>query len=151
MNFFKKIFKQSKLDSLEKKDIKELHNPNSAHHNEYFPNKMTRENYLSLMLLKRKSFEYENEIRFFLVKDTIKFDKDNLLKIPCDYKAQKLVSNVTLSPFPRMKMKDSKLFRAYRQIQRTESDQMKKYLNDKLGCRVQQSRLYEDCRRIESV
>lgn len=137
--------------SLEKKDIKELHNPDAANYNEYFPDKMTRENYLSLMLLKRKSFEYENEIRFFLVKDTIKFDKDNLLKIPCDYKAQKLVSNVTLSPFPRMKMKDSKLFRAYRQIQRTESDQMKKYLNDKLGCRVQQSRLYEDCRRIELV
>lgn len=149
-NGFKVFIGQANY-SLEKKDIKELHNPNSAHHNEYFPNKMTRENYLSLMLLKRKSFEYENEIRFFLVKDAIKFDKDNLLKIPCDYKALKLVSNVMLSPFPRIQEKDSKLIRVYRQIRRTESEQMRKYLNDKLGSRVQQSRLYENCKRIESV
>ena len=137
--------------SLEKKDIKELNNPHSTYYNEYFPDMMDRENYLSLMLLKRKSFEYENEIRFFLVREKIEFDKDNLLKIPCDYKAQKLISNVTLSPSPRIQEKDNKLIRAYRQIYRTESEQMKKYINDKLGCRVQQSRLYEDCRRIESV
>lgn len=135
----------------EKEEIKRLNKSGAAHHDEYFPKIMSRENYLSLMLIKRKSFEYENEIRFFLVKDNIAFDKDNLLRIPCDYKTSRLISNVTLSPFPRIREKDKKLIRAYSGIHNYESEQMKKIIGDELNCRVQQSRLYEDCTRIQSI
>lgn len=52
----------------EKQEIKNLHNPSSKHYAKFFPTQMKREHYLSLMLLKRKSFQYENEVRIFLVK-----------------------------------------------------------------------------------
>ena len=69
----------------------------SKYYNDYFPAVMTREHYLSLMLLKRKAFKYENEVRIFLVKKKI---SEKLLKVKCNYKATKIVSNVMLSPYP---------------------------------------------------
>ena len=68
--------------SFEKKEIKSLHTPSSVNHSTYFPNYMSREHYLSVMLLKRKAFQYENEVRIFLVKDKIDF-RNNLLCVPC--------------------------------------------------------------------
>ena len=60
--------------AFEKQEIKKLCNHSSKHYTMFFPKTMSREHYLSLMLLKRKSFLYENEVRIFLVKDTINFD-----------------------------------------------------------------------------
>ena len=53
----------------EKQEIKNLHLTSSKHYAKFFPATMKREHYLSLMLLKRKSFQYENEVRIFLVKN----------------------------------------------------------------------------------
>ena len=72
--------------SFEKREIMSMHLASSPHYKDYFPDVMSREHYLSLMLLKRKAFDYENEVRLFLVKDNIPFDGKNLLKIPCDYR-----------------------------------------------------------------
>lgn len=137
--------------SFEKKEIKKLHVASSPHHDDYFPPAMKREHYLSLMLLKRGAFSYENEARIFLVKDSITFDANKLLKIPCDYKATGIVSNVMLSPYPPVREKGDMAFRVRQKMNNLESEEIKKMLNDKLGCRIQQSQLYKVCQSIKSV
>jgi len=133
----------------EKKEIKKLHLPSSKHYAEFFPYDMSREHYLSLMLLKRKSFLYENEVRIFLVKETITFD-NGCLKIPYDY-AEGLVSNVMLSPYPPVRPKGDLAVDVRERINNLESEEIKKVLKSKVGCRIQQSQLYQICKRIERV
>ena len=137
--------------SFEKKEIKKLHVASSPHHDVFFPSAMKREHYLSLMLLKRSAFSYENEVRIFLVKDSITFDTNKLLKIDCDYKATGIVSNVMLSPYPPVREKEDMAFRVRQKMNNLESEEIKKTLNDKLGCRIQQSQLYNVCKSIKSV
>lgn len=137
--------------SYEKKEIEKLHIASSPHHDDYFPPSMKREHYLSLMLLKRGAFSYENEARIFLVKDSITFDANKLLKIQCDYKATGIVSNVMLSPYPPVREKGDLAFRVRQKMNNLESEEIKKTLNDKLGCRIQQSQLYKVCESIKSV
>lgn len=132
----------------EKKDIKGLHNPSSRLYNEYFPATMKVEHYLSLMLLKRKSFDYENEVRIFLVRNSI---TDRLLKIPCDYKANKLVSNVMLSPYPPVREEGDLAFKVREKINKTESEEIKSVLKEKVGCRIQQSLLYKVYPKVKNV
>ena len=135
--------------AFEKLEIKRLHFPSSKHYSEFFPKAMSREHYLSLMLLKRKSFMYENEVRIFLVKDSIKFDK-GLLKIQYDYSGG-LVSNVMLSPYPPVRSKGDIAVAVREKINNLESEEIKKILKSKVGCRIQQSQLYQVCKRIERV
>ena len=137
--------------SFEKKEIEKLHNATSSHYNDYFPAVMTREHYLSLMLLKRSAFSYENEARIFLVKDSITYDANKLLKIDCDYKATRIISNVMLSPYPPVREKGDMAYKVRQKMNNLESDEIKKTLNDKLGCRIQQSQLYKVCQSIKSV
>ena len=136
--------------SFEKRDIKNLHIISTPNHSVYFPNKMTREHYLSLMLLKRKAFQYENEVRIFLVKDKITFS-NNLLEIDCDYRARGLVSNVMLSPYSPVRPKGDMAYKVREKINNIESDQIKKELNELLGCRIQQSLLYKVYPKIKKV
>lgn len=137
--------------SFEKKEIKKLHIDTSPHYGVYFPSVMKREHYLSLMLLKRSAFSYENEARIFLVKDSITFDANRLLKIPCDYKATGIVSNVMLSPYPPVRENGDMAFKVRQKMNNLESEEIKRTLNDKLGCRIQQSQLYKVCQSIKSV
>lgn len=134
----------------EKQDIKNLHVISNPNHAAYFPDKMTREHYLSLMLLKRKAFQYENEVRIFLVKDKIVFS-NNLLKIVCDYKKLGLVSNVVLSPYPPIREQGDFAYKVREKINKIESDQIKRELKDLLGCRIQQSQLYKVYPKIKQV
>lgn len=134
--------------SFEKKDIRGLHNVSSPHYNEYFPSDMHVEHYLSLMLLKRTAFKYENEVRIFLVKDSI---TEKILKIPCDYKTTGLVSNVMLSPYPPVREKGDLAFKVRERMNKMESEQIKKALFDKVGCRIQQSQLYKVCKKVKQV
>ncbi len=137
--------------SFEKKDIKGLHLPSSKHYIDYFPDVMRREHYLSLMLLKRKAFSYENEVRIILVKDAIPFDANKLVRIPCNYPAVQLVTNVMLAPYPPVREKGDYAYSVRQKMNTLESDEIKKMLNAKLGCRIQQSQLYHVYPRIESV
>lgn len=125
----------------EKQEIKNLYNPSSKHYAEFFPTQMKREHYLSLMLLKRKSFQYENEVRIFLVKNSIHFD-EGLLKIQYDYTGG-LVSNVMLSPYPPIRAKGDIAASVRERMNNIESDAIKKVLRTKVGCRIQQSQLYK--------
>ena len=120
----------------------------SKYYNDYFPAVMTREHYLSLMLLKRKAFKYENEVRIFLVKKKI---SEKLLKVKCNYKATKLVSNVMLSPYPPVRENGDLAFKVRERINNAESSEIKKVLEEKVGCRIQQSLLYKVYPRIEKV
>jgi hypothetical protein len=134
--------------SFEKKDIKGLHNATSPYYNVYFPTVMNREHYLSLMLLKRKAFSYENEVRIFLVKNSI---KEKLLKIPCDYKGTGLVSNVMLSPYPPVRKNGDLAFDVREKINKMESDEIKTVLKEKVNCRIQQSLLYKVYPSVDKV
>lgn len=136
--------------SFQKRDIKSLHIISNPNHSVYFPNKMARKHYLSLMLLKRKAFSYENEVRIFLVKDKISFS-NNLLKIDCDYRARELVSNVMLSPYPPVRPKGDMAYKVREKMNNIESEQIKKELNDLLGCRIQQSLLYKVYPKVGKV
>lgn len=135
--------------AFEKEEIKKMYLSSSKHYPVFFPKTMTRENYLSLMLLKRKSFMYENEVRIFLVKDSIKFDK-GLLKIQYDY-AGGLVSNVMLSPYPPVRSNGDIAVAVRNKINKIESDEIKKILKSKVGCRIQQSQLYQACKKVKKV
>lgn len=137
--------------SFEKREIKSIHLPSSPHYKDYFPDVMSREHYLSLMLLKRKAFDYENEVRLFLVKDNIPFDGKHLLKIPCDYRRLGIISNVMLSPYPPVRAEGDMAFKVREKMNTLESNEIKSVLNAKLGCRIQQSLLYQVCSRIKSV
>lgn len=128
--------------SFKKRDIESLNETSSPNHAYYFPKKMTREHYLSLMLLKRTAFRYENEVRIFLVKDKINFSDGKLLHIDCDYKSNKLVSNVMLSPYPPVREKGDLAYRVRDRINNIESEEIKSVLKKKLDCRIQQSQLY---------
>ena len=138
--------------SFEKKEIKDLYLKKSKHHQEFFPQKMKREHYLSVMLLKRKAFSYENEVRIFLVKDTIEFDdKDNkLVKIDCDYKTTRLVSKVILSPYPPVRELNA-ASKLQQSINTTESSEIKKVLEPMLGCKILQSQLYKVYPKVKEV
>lgn len=135
---------------LEKREIRNLHNPSSTHYMKFFPTTMTREHYLSLMLLKRKSFQYENEVRIFLVKRTIDLE-NGILRIPCNYFSSKLVSNVMLSPYPPVRANGDIAVAVRDRLYKIESDEIKKVLHSKVGCRILQSQLYQVCKRITRV
>lgn len=132
----------------EKKDIKGLHNTSSPYYNGYFPATMEVEHYLSLMLLKRSAFNYENEVRIFLVRNSI---SEKLLKIPCDYKANKIVSNVMLSPYPPVRESGDLAFKVREKMNTTESEEIKAVLKEKVGCRIQQSLLYKVYPKVKKV
>ena len=129
--------------SLDKNEIQNLLTSSS----EYFPPKMKREHYLSLMLLKRKAFSYENEIRVFLVKNEIKFS-DNLFSIECDYRANQLISNIVLSPYPPVRTQTDIAYKVRERMNKMESDEIKRRLSDLLDCKIKQSMLYKIYPRI---
>lgn len=149
-NGYRVYIGQVKYD-FKKKDIIGLHNHKSPHYAEYFPNDMKREHYLSLMLLKRSAFKYENEVRVFLVKDIINFDSNKLLRIPCDYTANKLVSNIMLAPYPPIRGKGDYAWAVRQKINTMESEEIKRMLTAKVGCKIQQSQLYKIYPRIEKA
>lgn len=139
--------------SYDKKQIQTIHQKNSLLYGKYCPAKMTREHYLSLMLLKRKAFQYENEVRIFLVKNKIPF-KNNLLSIPCDYlnyQHPKLISNVMISPYPPVKSEGDMAYKVRERINKIESDQIKEELTVMLDCRIQQSMLYKVYPRVKKL
>lgn len=132
---------------LNKTDINNIYKKKSKYHSIFCPQNMTTDHYLSLMLLKRKSFEYENEIRIFIVsEDKIKFDENRkLLKLPCIYSKTDFLSDITLSPYPTIKRSTIK-GKIYSKLNEIESKELKKQLKSLLGknCNIQQSRLYDD-------
>ena len=134
----------------EKKEIMNLYKPGSSHFGLFFPPVMERKHYLSVMTLKRSAFEYENELRVFLVGDNIPFDK-KLVEINCDYESSKLVKDIVLCPYPVLPTDKDLVHSVRAKMNRLESDELKKTLKKLVGCRVRQSRLYESGKRVEKI
>lgn len=136
---------------LEKKDIMNLHKPGAPYHDLFFPDPMERMHYLSVMLLKRSAFNYENEVRIFLVKQgEIPFE-NNLLRIPCDYKWDGLITDVTLSPYPVLPDSDDLLHSVRARMNNLESAELKRILRDLVDCPIRQSMLYNTYKSVKKI
>lgn len=137
--------------SLTRKEIQHLSSPGSPYYTNYFPRHMTREHYLSLLLLKRKAFSYENEVRIFLVKKHIQFN-EKMLKINCNYFALPIVKRIVLSPYPPIRGgKEDVAYKVRKKMNEIESKEIKRVLSEKVNCSIIQSTLYEDRGRIKRV
>ena len=130
-----------------KEDIDGLCNSSSKHHKKFFPTNMRREHYLSLMLLKRNSYLYENEVRIFLVKEKIDFD-NGLLRIQCGFFNQ-LISKIMLAPELPDRAKSEIESSEQNEINTLNSKQIKEKLRKMFSCQVQQSQLYKNCKKKE--
>lgn len=78
---------------LKRSDINNLYLPNNKHHDEYFGN-FDEKQYIKVMSLKRRAFEYENEYRFFIIPRGANIE-DKVLHIPFPIKA---ITGFTLYP-----------------------------------------------------
>lgn len=119
--------------------ILQLHKQNNI----FFPlNNFSIEHYLTLMCLKRKSFAFENEIRVFIIKEKLNWDK-NLIRIPATID-KNLISRIMIGPLNPFTNNDPRKS-LYNNIQKLEEEVYKEQLNDLIkGCSVQQSQLYTD-------
>lgn len=140
------------LYGLEKKEIMDLYKTDAPYHGLFFPPQMKLMHYLSVMTLKRSAFEYENEVRVFLVKKEGKINfEDKLIKIYCDYDLSGIVTKVMLSPYPVLSDSDDLVYSVRSRINKLESNELKRILKELVGCQVCQSRLYESYKKVESV
>lgn len=124
-----------------KDDIMKLASYTDEMHNYFFPPYMSIEHYLSLMLLKRKAFQYENEIRFFMVKSDKQPFKDDIIKIDCDYTNYQIITNVTLEPLIPLQSEDIEDKIKHEGTKR-ENELIIKHIKNKLNCTVVRSGLY---------
>ena len=91
--------------TLTEQTIKALHKTRCKHHSQYF-NNFDEDKFVNLMLIKRKAFEYEKEIRVFILPtsntpkevvqtfdciDTLKLTGDNII-------LTNLIKSITISP-----------------------------------------------------
>lgn len=80
---------------LKDNEICSLHHMDNLHYNTYFA-PINKEKYLNLLLLKRKAFEYEDEIRYLINDGDFDYNiKDICIPLPWSL----CVNNVKLSPF----------------------------------------------------
>ena len=133
-------------------EIKKIWDSSSPLHYIYCPSPMFTHHYLSLLLLKRKSFAYEKEIRIFILRNGetslgLISDKD-LLEIPCKYSKTHLVDRVTLAPYePLPNDKTEKMKKLINKINQIKSEQHKEMFSKLLGidkASIKQSLLYKE-------
>ena len=109
----------------------------------YFPtNNFSIENYLTLMLLKRISYQYENEVRVFIVFEN-KQAGNNLnektYKVPIGTNTP-IISSILLPPYKILTLTDKVL---------SEGEcSRKKLIEKELKVKVKQSRLYSACKKF---
>ena len=79
-----------------------IHLKSNKHHSCFFHH-FDIEHYLNLLLLKRKAFEYEGELRYFLRGDNVDFTKNSfMMEIPWSL----CINSITLSPFHTREIND---------------------------------------------
>jgi len=136
---------------LNAKEISDLQFPYSKYHNTYFSD-FSIEKYLNVMTIKRHAFEYENELRIFMVPNKIENNSEDILriKIPED-KLQKLFSGFTIQPFDPVIGEDSvaKLENIKNDFERKEIAKSIKLLYGET--KVYSSFLYQDIEPIKKI
>lgn len=147
-----KIYIGKVIYDFDKREIESLHKPSSDdNYKTFFPQQFDIEHYLSLMLIKRKSFQFENEVRVFIVRDAgMSFD-NGLLRIKgVDYKNNDLISQIMIAPYEPLPDNDT-ISKFRKKLNDTESEEYKKLLVEKIGCTVKQSQLYANCNPLVEI
>ncbi len=117
---------------------------NLENYNHFFPQNFTLPNYLNLLLIKRKQFEYENEIRLFLISDKNQIDED-IIEVPLNYSDTKLISSIRIDPVTPEKKNETRCA-SYRSRNTKHANEIKKKIQTFLDIehkKLQQCRLYE--------
>lgn len=149
-----KVYIGKVIYDLKADDIREIYKSSSPFHSLFCPHVMQTEHVLSLLLLKRRAYAYENEIRIFIVKDHLDMDGD-LLKIDCDYKTLKMISTLTLAPNEPIDKGVKNYLKTYtNKINASRSAFHKEMFSDLLGIektKVKQSLLYVAKKPVSSI
>ena len=105
------------------------------------------DDYFQLLLLKRKAFEFEREVRLFLIKDdkTNYCNEDFFAISPFQYNA-KTINTVKIAPLQPFALTDPR-HEIYNKLQAAEEKQYKSKIHDLLKDispkKIQQSSLYK--------
>lgn len=118
--------------------IKNLYKKSNPLHTTYFPDNFSNENFLNLLLLKRSAFEFEQEVRIFLMPDDEKPDlySKNLFYVsPFDYNNATIYSLkiAPMLPYDESQKKEELDYK----------NKLKKLLPTLDSKKFQQSHLYE--------
>ncbi len=134
-------------------DISSLSKPSTPrkgknkNHDIFFPKNFKNENYCRLLLLKRKAFEFEHEVRLFLINDNKSQFCNNYYfdDIPFKYNDYTIdtIKIAPLQPFPYNDLNRNN----YNKIQRMEENIYKKEIKELLPSmapsKIRQSALYK--------
>ena len=105
--------------------IRNLKNPKNEYHNQFFKQNMKIEDFLALLTLKRNSFEYEREIRFFLVSRESKTSiTEDMIHVSDINYTDVLISSLTISPLYPLSYKDSRK-KEYKKLNTQDGDKIK--------------------------
>lgn len=146
-----KVYIGNVIYDFTKEEIMSLNNnTKNINYDTYFPSPLSLENYLTLMLIKRVSFAFENEVRIFIVKDNSLTDTNGLLKIPKINYTKSFIPKVMIAPYEPLPKEDiTTPFRI--KINKIESKEYKKIIGVLFGCAVEQSQLYSSCSPVKKV
>lgn len=120
------------------KEIATLYKKNSKSHEDYFPDNFDDANFLNLMLLKRRAFEFENEVRIFVISNN--GNTDDLYRIPFDYEA---VCNLKIAPLPLKSPRQQDYGKLQKKDELNYKKKLKKLFPTLDPKQFQQSHLYE--------
>jgi hypothetical protein len=145
-----KIYIGKMIYDFGRNEIEELHTDKFPSFKEqFFTFPFTNDNYLSLMCLKRVSFQYESEIRIFLVKEIGLYETSkNTISIPLDIKS--IIKRVVIAPLPPYDYLDPRQseYKQYDELERKSFyRKIKKILP---SCEVYSSTLYK-CDLLEKA
>jgi len=137
-----KVYIGNVIYELKKDEITSLHKKiSSPIYSDFFPTPFSLENYLSLMLIKRVSFEFENEVRIFIAKNNPLPISNGLLRISNVNFSKELIHLVMIAPYEPLPEDDIRTpFR--KKINTIESSEYKKIISSLFGGKVNQSQLY---------
>ncbi len=133
------------------KEISNIQFPESKYHNTYFSD-FSIIKYLNVMTIKRQAFEYENELRIFIVPNVNENQFEDIIKIKVsEDKLLKLFSGFTIQPFDPVVGESSlaKLERIKQDFEKKEiSKSIKLLYGDTI---VNTSTLYQNREPIEKI
>lgn len=139
--------------SLGQKDLKYLldEEKNYELHHSYFPEDFDIHSYLRLLLLKRKQFDYEGEIRMFLVSDLENFRFKEQAKLKLDYESNNLISSISIAPTNPFDENGQKK-KDYKKENTINANAIKEKIHKIIKSfdesKIQQSHLYEDLPKL---
>lgn len=136
---------------LSSREIQTLSMKTNPYYEQYFPENFSNEDYLNLLLLKRKAFEFEQEVRMFLIPDdknpalySKDLSKEPLYRIP-EFNYNNAIKALKIAPLQPFALEDPRQ-KYYDTLQRSERLIYKEALENLLqkpnSIKIKQSFLY---------